>query len=187
YPLLGLLTLVDVGPRDVPAHGASAIIAKRGATHEDPAVVAVPSPEADFGLPGGGAGRSASPRRQEGLDVVRKRETPGQFSGVRILQVFVRQPVVVEEDVIAVDEHPVGYGDRDVMRNQIEDLSQLALLPRYLFLRALTVLDVGARSIPSDDVPLLVAQWRAPASSGTHHPRRALGVRTRTASPSPGP
>src|SRR3989442_14985710 len=142
---------VDGGPRDVPAHGASAIIAKRGATNEEPAVLAVPSPEAHFGLPGGGAGRSALPRRQEGLDVVRMRETPGQFRGLRILQVFVRQAVVVQEDMIAVDERPVGRCDRDVMRNQTDDLSQLAFLPRELFLRALAVLDVGARSIPPDD------------------------------------
>ena len=171
--LLGPLAFVDVGPRDVPAHGASAIIAKRGATNEEPAVLAVPSPEAHFGLPGGGAGRSALPRRQEGLDVVRMRETPGQFRGLRILQVFVRQPVVVQEDMIAVDERPVGRSDGDVMRNQIDDLSQLAFLPRDLFLCALAVLDVGARSIPSDDVPLLVGQWRGAHQHPAVHTIRA--------------
>src|SRR5438132_14345150 len=88
------------------------------------------------------------------------RETPGQFRGLRILQVFVRQPVVVQEDMIAVDERPVGHSDGDVMRNQIDDLSQLAFLPRELFLRALAVLDVGARSIPSDDVSVIYANYR---------------------------
>src|SRR4029077_18907902 len=36
--LLAPLAIVDVGPRDVPGDGTCAVVPKRGATHEEPAV-----------------------------------------------------------------------------------------------------------------------------------------------------
>src|SRR5262249_53892593 len=47
----GLLPIVDVGPGDVPADDASSVVAERDDTNEEPAVLAVPPPEARFGLP----------------------------------------------------------------------------------------------------------------------------------------
>jgi hypothetical protein len=65
--------------------------------------------------------------------------------------VFERQPVVVEHHLVAIEARSVRRDDRDVMRNQIDDLSQLALLLAGPFLCLLAIVDVDTGSVPFHD------------------------------------
>src|SRR5262249_1097761 len=105
----------------------SSVVAERNDTNEEPAVLAVTSPEPRLGLPRKGAGKSASPSRQERLDVLGMNEMPSQSLGLRIPHVFARQTVGVQQYVMAVAVPPGGWGDGDVMRHQIDQESNVAL------------------------------------------------------------
>src|SRR5262249_19886795 len=121
------LPIVDVGSRGVPANDAPSIVVERGETTEEPAVLAVPSPEARFDLPRNGAGESAFRGSPGCLGVVRVHESPHQDFAVRIPQVLDRQAEVICRYLIGVEVRTVARQDRDVMGNEIEDLSNVAL------------------------------------------------------------
>src|SRR5262249_27765045 len=151
--LLRPLVIIDIGPCGVPVHDPPSVVAERGDTNEEPPVGTVPSPEASFGLPRGGPGKSACPSRREAVDVVQVDEAPDQSPS----HAFECHPVVVEHDLIAIEKaRPVRCDYRDVMRNEIDDLSQLAFPLADPFFCPLAIVDVGARPVPAHEAPRLV-------------------------------
>ena len=152
--LLGPLAVVDVGAGGVPAYDPPRVVAQRGDTNEEPSVLTVSIPEARFRLPRSGLGKSALPSRRERIDVVRVCVPPDDSPS----HVFERQPVVVEHDLVAVEARPVRCDNRDMMRNQLDDLSQLAFPLADPFFCLLAIFDVDTRSVPFHDGAARVAE-----------------------------
>jgi hypothetical protein len=152
--LRGPLAIIDIGPRGVPAHDPPSVVAQRGDTNEEPPVLTVPSPEAPFRLPRSGFGKPALPSRRERIDVVRVCVPPDDWPS----HLFERQPVVVEHDLVAVETGPVRRDDRDMMRNQLDDLSPLAFPLADPVFCLLAIFDVDARSVSFHDGAARVAE-----------------------------
>ena len=68
------------------------------------------------------------------------------------------QPGVLERRAIRIERTPLGTQDDDRLRNGVGDSAKLFLVLPQRDLSPLQVIDVGVRSIPSDDVAQLVTQ-----------------------------
>src|SRR5437867_11117050 len=78
----------------------------------------------------------------------------GEVSGLYVLQA---ETCVVEPHLIRVKSAPIRRQDADRLSYSISDAPELSLVLAQLLLRLLSVLDIGARSVPSDHFSPLVA------------------------------
>src|SRR5262245_30817943 len=65
---------------------------------------------------------------------------------------------VVARDAVRVERQSLGAEDDDRLWNGVRDPAKLFLIHQELDLSTFQVVDLGARPVPSDDLPELVAE-----------------------------
>ena len=89
------------------------------------------------------------------LEVLGMKDARAIVLGSNLLQ---GQPGVLERRAIRIERTPLGTQDDDRLRNGVGDSAKLFLVLPQRDLSPLQVIDVGVRSIPSDDVAQFVTQ-----------------------------
>src|SRR5262249_25210987 len=167
--LLRPLPILDVGRRGVPPRNPAVFLTKRSVMTQEPAVGSILRAHVGLVLEGLAA-RKLLASALMFLEVVGMGHRPKEVSSTKL---FEGAAEIVERRSIRVEPPAVRAEDDDVLRNGIHEMAKFPFVLPYPLLGLPPIIDVGARSIPSDDVPLLVAQWRGAHQHPAVHTIRA--------------
>jgi hypothetical protein len=136
-------------------HRTMRVVAERRVASEIPAILPVPAPHAHLHLAPDALGEAAQGCPHDGHVVRVEDARPHVVLRGDLLEaqsgVFEGGPVRVEDAALRVE-------DDEMMRNEVDDHAELALVLADALLRLLAVVDVGPRPVPADDASLVVVQ-----------------------------
>src|SRR5437016_1943736 len=119
--LFGPLAIVDVYGRRVPAEHPALVVDQWTIAHQEPAVLPIVAPGAPLDFEGHSARQSLTPGILEPDDILGKEEPTEEIAGQHIGH---REPGVLEDRPVGVQDAAVRVQDDDGLSDGIEDLSQ---------------------------------------------------------------
>ena len=155
-PFLRLLSILDIGPGPVPPNDVSMFIVDRLIADQEPPILAVVPPESSFHRCGGTLRNGAAERGLHHAEIFGMVDARPNIVGLD--EVVERQTQVLQPGAIEVARTSIWTEPTDHVRNEVDELSELALVLAYPLLCLPLIVDVMAGREPSDDRALPVAE-----------------------------
>src|SRR4029077_19859797 len=158
HPLLGTLSIVDVGARREPADDSTIGIAQRRAAAEDPPILSICSPQAKLDL-APDPFREPADGRPHGVQVFRMDDFGPD---VGVCDGLLEGPSgELEGGAVRVSDEAIGVAHDEKLGKEVDDRTELALVLPDALLRLASVVDVYTDAHPASDPPVGVADRQA--------------------------
>src|SRR6185295_566661 len=147
------LAIVDIRPRRVPAEDSSLRVAQGLVADQEPPVLPIPAPEASLVFEWHPVRKRLTALLHRDT-IVRMEKPTEEVRGRHLLH---RESGVLEKGTVRVQDSCIRPQDVDGLGYGVDDAAQLLfVLPKPRF-SPLEVFDIGVRSVPVNDIALLVA------------------------------
>src|SRR6202043_1436550 len=155
-PVFGVLAVIDIGSRRIPAHQTSLFVVERVITEEEPAILTVLPERSLLDVKRQAASQACFALLAHPLKIFGMKDTGAIVRGDYI---FHGEPGIVEHCLVRVERVALRVQDDNGLRYSICNPAKLTLLLKEFFLRSFSIFDVGIASKPPDDVAFGVKLW----------------------------